>query len=333
MVTTVKKRKFKNMGRKVRKSRTSSRLVDVSMEDVHFTFQMTEREVTTEVIGQRVTVSPESFCLALSNILLGMLRNHWTEHKGLSALPSLFDMSNFIAKVFLESEMEYCCGIIGIVYIVRIIVASQISLNSCALSVNHSNWRSIVLSSLLVASKLYDDGCMSNEDFAAIFEDELAKEDSFAPGLTLPLLNRLELDFVKAVDFHLVVTAREYNLYACMVHTEIEAAKSLPALHSLERVGMSSVAGEELADGGSDYNSDSGCTSSDGGGRDDGGESGLCEGTFRTRKKMRVGKDCPSPTATHTEVAHEERSAETNAHAPTPTTSLFGGTWSFSSLF
>ena len=126
-------------------------------------------------------------------------------------LPSCPEMNDFLARIFLNTDMEFSCGIIAIILIYRA-YQSFLRFKTTIPFLTEENWRSIVLTSCLIASKLQDDLCMSNKDFAEIFEKE---------SLTLKTLNSLELMMMRLLNFSFYVSQKEYNLYAKMVYGEL----------------------------------------------------------------------------------------------------------------
>lgn len=72
--------------------------------------------------------------------------------------------------------------IISLVYINRLIAYTGVPLNQ-------TNWRPIILCSLLVAQKVWDDRYLSNSDFAFIY-----------PFFVLDEINMLELKFLELLE-------------------------------------------------------------------------------------------------------------------------------------
>jgi len=65
-----------------------------------------------------------------------------------------------------------------------------------------TNWRPILLCSLLIAQKVWDDKYLSNEDFAFIY-----------PFFGIKEINEIEQKFLKHVQFHVTVKSTLYAKY------------------------------------------------------------------------------------------------------------------------
>lgn len=85
------------------------------------------------------------------------------------------------------------CCIISLVYINRIIAFTEMPLQP-------TNWRPLVLCSLLVAQKVWDDRYLSNADFAFIY-----------PFFVTDEINKLEQKFLELIQYNVTVKS---NLYA-----------------------------------------------------------------------------------------------------------------------
>lgn len=85
------------------------------------------------------------------------------------------------------------CCIICLVYINRLIAFTEMPLQP-------TNWRPLILCSLLVAQKVWDDRYLSNADFAFIY-----------PFFVTDEINKLEQKFLELVQYNVTVKS---NLYA-----------------------------------------------------------------------------------------------------------------------
>jgi hypothetical protein len=65
-----------------------------------------------------------------------------------------------------------------------------------------TNWRPLILSSLLVAQKVWDDRYLSNDDFAYIYPFFVTKE-----------INKLEQKFLDLIQYNVTVKASLYAKY------------------------------------------------------------------------------------------------------------------------
>jgi len=97
----------------------------------------------------------------------------------------------FVSPILWPRRPE-CC-IISLVYINRLIAFTELPLQP-------TNWRPLVLCSLLVAQKVWDDRYLSNADFAFIYPFFITEE-----------INRLEKKFLELIQYNVTVKS---NLYA-----------------------------------------------------------------------------------------------------------------------
>eukprot|EP01071_Lankesteria_metandrocarpae_P008230 Lankesteria_metandrocarpae@DN4907_c0_g1_i4.p1 len=100
-------------------------------------------------------------------------------------------MRHFVFKSGLSCEVL----VIGLIYVERIIHGSSVVLTS-------NNWRPIVMSSLLVASKVHDDFSSWNVELTVIF-----------PEYTLSSVNKLERILCRALNYSLIVDWQQFALY------------------------------------------------------------------------------------------------------------------------
>lgn len=87
------------------------------------------------------------------------------------------------------------CCIICLIYVNRLIAFTEIPLQS-------TNWRPLVLVSLLVAQKVWDDRYLSNADFAFIY-----------PFFMTDQLNKLEKKFLELIQYNVTVKSSLYAKY------------------------------------------------------------------------------------------------------------------------
>lgn len=71
-----------------------------------------------------------------------------------------------------------------------------------SLPIQPTNWRPLILCSLLVAQKVWDDRYLSNDDFAYIYPFFVTKE-----------INRLEQKFLELIQYNVTVKASLYAKY------------------------------------------------------------------------------------------------------------------------
>jgi hypothetical protein len=94
------------------------------------------------------------------------------------------------------AQMEKDCIIISLVYIERVLMETCTALRIC-----ESNWRSVILSGMILASKVWDDLSMWNSDCAKI------------AGLTLRRINELEVAVLHTLQYSVRVNGSQFARY------------------------------------------------------------------------------------------------------------------------
>lgn len=113
----------------------------------------------------------------------------------LREMPTVESISEFMKALFECAQFSIECCIICLVYINRIISLTEMPLQP-------TNWRPLILCSLLVAQKVLDDKYLSNSDFAFIY-----------PFFTNEEVNRLEAKFLELLNFNVTVKSQVYTRY------------------------------------------------------------------------------------------------------------------------
>ena len=115
-------------------------------------------------------------------------------------IPSLEQITTFYRDVFQRAQMEYDCIIISLIYVERLIKTTNGALRPRA-----CNWRSILFSCMVLASKVWDDLSMWNKDFSQTCPN----------GVKFPLkrINELEVAILSSLSYKVKVPASEYAKY------------------------------------------------------------------------------------------------------------------------
>ena len=119
----------------------------------------------------------------------------------LNNTPSLDEVATFYRDIFFKAQMEADCIIMSLIYVERLIKKTSGRLRPRA-----SNWRSLMFSSMILSSKVWDDMSMWNGDFS----------QSCPPGgvnFSLQRVNELELAVLNTLHFKVKVLASEYAKY------------------------------------------------------------------------------------------------------------------------
>lgn len=113
----------------------------------------------------------------------------------LRKMPTVDDIYEFIRALYDCAQFSPECCIICLVYINRLIAFTGLPLHP-------TNWRPIILSSLLISQKVWDDRYLSNSDFAYIY-----------PFFTTEEINSLEKKFLDLINYSVTVKAALYAKY------------------------------------------------------------------------------------------------------------------------
>ena len=111
--------------------------------------------------------------------------------------PSSTQLEAFYKDVFSRGQMEIECIVTSLIYVERLLKAARGKIRLRA-----GNWRPVLLSCMIMASKVCDDLSMWNADFGHICAE-----------FTLPRINALEAALLKAYGFNATVAASEYAKY------------------------------------------------------------------------------------------------------------------------
>lgn len=115
-------------------------------------------------------------------------------------LPTLDEITTFYRDVFQRAQMETDCIIISLIYVERLIKATQGGLRP-----RIENWRSMLFSCMVLSSKVWDDLSMWNGDFSQTCPAGVK--------FTLQRVNELEIAVLSALNYHVKVPASEYAKY------------------------------------------------------------------------------------------------------------------------
>ncbi|CAB9516671.1 Cyclin [Seminavis robusta] len=130
------------------------------------------------------------------------------------SLPSLADIVEFYQEFYRRSQMEFDTIIMSLIYVERLIKTTNVVPGP-------TNWRSVLFSCMVLASKVWDDLSMWNIDFSNVASANSSNNQQ-APGLslfTLQRVNQLELVLLKSLGFNVRVPASEYAKYYFLIRT------------------------------------------------------------------------------------------------------------------
>jgi len=109
--------------------------------------------------------------------------------------PEAETIYKFLSAIFRAEKLPVECGILCLAYIERIIATTKVTICS-------SNWRRIILSALILASKVWEDQAVWNVDFLNVF-----------PTLNVGDLNLLERETLDLLQYNVSMHASMYAKY------------------------------------------------------------------------------------------------------------------------
>jgi len=118
-----------------------------------------------------------------------------SKNKPLLKPPTDDDVYTFLSSIFKAMNLNPECAIVCLVYIERLVNLTGVSLHA-------TNWRRIILSTLILASKVWEDLAVWNADFLHLFR-----------GLSVAHLNELEKYLLNYLQFNVTVKASLYVKY------------------------------------------------------------------------------------------------------------------------
>mmetsp|Transcript_34745 Transcript_34745/g.84244 ORF Transcript_34745/g.84244 Transcript_34745/m.84244 type:complete len:284 (+) Transcript_34745:952-1803(+) len=124
-------------------------------------------------------------------------------------VPTLSDVLAFYKEFFLRSKMEHDTIIMSLIYVERLVKATDGELNP-----KPDNWRSILFACMVLASKVWDDLSMWNVDFSNVSTNT---DGLFS--FSLRRINELELHLLKNLKFDVRVGASEYAKYYFLIRS------------------------------------------------------------------------------------------------------------------
>jgi len=110
-------------------------------------------------------------------------------------VPTADQINNFLSRIFRKLSLSVECAIVALLYAERLMSQGKIAMNG-------RNWRPILLASILMASKMWDDLSSWNIEFSELF-----------PIFTLKEINQLEKLFLQEINYNLFISGTEYARY------------------------------------------------------------------------------------------------------------------------
>jgi hypothetical protein len=136
--------------------------------------------------------------------LFRMFEKAFNDPEGRTGTPDEDAIHNYSKNVILRSKMEKEASIICLVYLERIIIRAGLRISAL-------NWKRLLFTSLILASKIWDDESFENKHFAQVFTMFTAEE-----------INTMESVFLTILDYRLIVAGSDYANYYLILRTYSE---------------------------------------------------------------------------------------------------------------
>jgi len=131
--------------------------------------------------------------------------------------PSVDTIYRFVDLIFNTEQLSAECAIMMLAYIERMISLTGITIDS-------SNWRRVLLSTLILASKVWEDQAVWNVDFCSVF-----------PNVTTQDLGQLEKVLLRLLQYNVSLQSGHYTKYYFELR-ELAGSRHFP-LKPLDREG------------------------------------------------------------------------------------------------
>ena len=112
-------------------------------------------------------------------------------------IPSLDSIIEVVGSTFIDSQMEFECIVVVLVYIKRLLRSSR---GQFVLLIQ--NWEDVFLSCCVLSNKVWDDFHMTNADYCHIVD-----------GLTLKRVNEIEISLLNLIEYRCNVSPNAYARY------------------------------------------------------------------------------------------------------------------------
>jgi Cyclin, N-terminal domain len=128
-------------------------------------------------------------------------------------VPSLVEIKAFYNEFYQRSQMEHDTIIMSLIYVERLMKDTN-----GALTPNTYNWRSVLFSCMILASKVWDDLSMWNIDFSNV-SVAASSSSNLLSAFSLQRINQLELAVLTNLSFRTAIPASEYAKYYFLIRT------------------------------------------------------------------------------------------------------------------
>jgi len=134
-----------------------------------------------------------------------------TEEPDLDNKPDEITIHTFLKGIFDFQKMDVECAIMSLIYVERLLELTKMTIDA-------TNWRRVLLGSLIIASKVWEDLAVWNQDFLSVFNNSVPVAD----------FNELELKFLYLTQYKLTISASAYAKYFFHLRMYSHKERNLP---------------------------------------------------------------------------------------------------------
>ena len=122
--------------------------------------------------------------------------------------PSVRSIYQFLLHVFQRGRFQSELALLSLVYVHRAMASSRVALTP-------ANFRPLLVASLCLANKMWDDTPLINADFRILYPQLLgcSSAHSLSKQHYLSVFNKLETQLCQAIDWNLAVSTDTFHLY------------------------------------------------------------------------------------------------------------------------
>jgi len=155
-----------------------------------------EYEVFNDILDKRSKTSPQNASITETTSCGFELQIGPIDKE----IPSLEEITAYFRFIFYKAQMESDCIIMSLIYVERLLRETNGGVRP-----NLDNWKSLLFSCMIMASKVWDDLSMWNADFSQACPEDVT--------FSLQRINELELAVLSCLKYNVKVTASEYAKY------------------------------------------------------------------------------------------------------------------------
>jgi hypothetical protein len=147
----------------------------------------------------------------LPNGLLLELEQAFMDEDSKNAVPDESSIYNFAKNAIIRSHMEKEVSVICLAYLDKLIQKAGVTMHG-------KNWKRILLTALILSSKVWDDESFENKHFASVFTQFHLRE-----------INAMESAFLTLIDFEVNIKQSEYAKAYFLLRTYADSkSRSFP---------------------------------------------------------------------------------------------------------